>query len=983
MSRSIFPTVEVTQIRSLQVGTKALPDEPNGVVGPVFKRYSETKVNGYAIDSSSASSISLNLTSPTDSQYIDYDSVEVQLVPTGTGESVTLNSEDKEVIPVSTLLQNNLEITDDAGFYKQLASQDLLFYPSTKYLATYNAVPGDWLYMKTGSVTIFNKIKQVLPVLINTANLSAPLVYEATGDQATYEFSSIPGWASMGTLQYIVAINKTDRNLIKQFKMVDAATSTLLTFSIDDAEAGYIDEAIIEDFSDWNWFVYDMPLGSLKTYGTITGSPVSTNTTYKIYSYNMRVSVQGKADGKFGRMVKTAAPDYIFMPDKREGNSFFGAQNGHYLRATNRSDSTETFDFLISNTEAKILKVFSNAPSGYGSSIYTFSDVIKTTEVIADKSFLVAVNKTSGVSRIYRITANGTTTTLTITNTDFADDGASTSSHNNDIIASSFSDWNWFIYRNPAGSILLSPNDADWTSVSGGNDNDNVSNYNFTVVDTADFYVSGKQEITILNHISDSSNLEIGLADVLVQYNVLETAFAGRLWDITTAEDRSLVCGIAANYNPLGLATGLLEITTANAYKVIPTDIALSERDPDAPKAYTGKYTDNKENYHDVTKLDWTNAYGVLTQIKDTQIPYHLTPLSQDTSVTGLSISTVTALSVPSKMKEMITTVNNKITTEEDILTNINIKTADFSIVDGKLRYKPSSEYIDSSTPASDINFLNAGIKKGDYVVARAVGTSGVDLIKFKIVNIYSTFLDLGSTDYTSTSDLIDAFDSSYKLEIKRILITETDIVNNLVSKVTAYNGNFRVKFLLEDRCDIQIDGTLFENLPGYYAAVAYAGMANNLGPVSPKTNWAINGIVRVYNSAGIKFSVASLELLGEAYYDILTQDSSTTPVYSKRQFMADGSEQSGVEIVDELAKYVRKMFRPYLGKYNINKQTFNTLDTILSSIIETYDKKRVSSLSISKGLTITGTDMDRLSLALKAIPFRPFNGLDVEIEVV
>lgn len=1111
---SIFPQVTVTIVKPLQAGTKQVQPMSVGLIGPMFKRLSETKVNGYAVNPDIDEKISVTLDNPSDSQYIDYDSVEAQLAVTGTDEVIQLNNVDKEVIGSHQVVQSNLTIDSSLlGFYLVLNGESV-FYPSTGMDTTYNAQPGDFLYLKTSTADYFHKIKKVTPTQLTSNNFPIPTTTFNTG---TGVFTWSAGVANKfidplgsGTFtpthNYLVLVNKLNREDIHQAlitEIVNGGTGSPSTITVD--ITGLAVNGCTENFlnttinpvSAWDYYIYDMPIGSIVTYNSTTTNSsayVNVGTTYKILDYNYLVSNQGASSGKFGRFVTVATSnEQIFLPDKRTMADYFGSKKGDYLRATNKT-SGDIIDFRIIDNQSTVhtslakvknfsVKVASTANftlSGTSRSttvdgvnnvadndlillkdqtnaaengIYYFKanaamtnqrftgfDAVNSEEIhdgaiISVREGTIAANKAYSVTlengsafilgtdditltvvaspathiyeipealdsstydvnklflvarlkndpeimRIFKVTSVSGAA-LRVNGIDFSTDGAGA---NNAVIATDFANWDWKLHRTPPNSLLVSDSTLHFLAVTGNaTGSSNITAWDFSVVNKADYHITGRNEVTISNHIADQDNIEIGLADIIFNYNVLETESAGQMWDIVTQEDRDLVCGEVANYNPLGLAAGLVEINTLASYKVIPCDLALSERDPDNPKPYVGEFKVGKKNpnYHDIKKLDWIGAYDILGAVKDTQIPYYIIPLSQDASITGLSVATITELAEPKKMKEMVTFITSPLIESDGIVTNINLNINDFLITGGKIRYTPSSVYISASDSKKPIDFLSLGIRKGDYLVGKLTGTNGEEDLKFKIVNIYSNFLDLGSTDETSTTDLIANFDNNYRLEIRRYFNNKTQQAEALAKKSSSY-ASFRVKFLWGDLCDLEIEGVTFTSVPSYYAAAAYAAMANNKGVVSPKTNWPINGLTKVYNVSP-KFGINDLELMGEGFMDILAQDFDGGPVFSKRQFMTDGSELSGVEVVDELAKYIRILFRPYLGKYNIDIPLFDVLGIVLSTILTTYVPRKLNALAVVKPFTVSGPNSDRLSLTLRPETKKPFNGLDVEIQV-
>jgi hypothetical protein len=963
-AQSIFPSVTVTQIRPLQANNKPLPKMSVGLIGPRFKRLTEVKTNGYFINPDDAPSVSVALTGPSDGEYIDFDSVKVSLQLASTGELLDLNSSDEEVVPIKTLVQSGLD-QSGIGTYEVIDATDWVFMTTKLATQTYGAVIGDYLMGPTSS-NIFTKINQVVPVKFSDNNFVMVSGLIDPGVTTTFTITGYVGADDDYNKKWLVAIDKNDSTKIYQFKITDSDLSdSSLTIAVadydkpNDPENDLSVTATAVNTSLYNWYVYDIPLGSLKTYdpGVVTAEGL-----FSIYNYNLRISPTS-GQGTYGKMALTTRyPKYFFVPDSKALSSYYGVNAGDVLKATLRSNTAVEYDFRIATVGVTRVYQMSTVPTDYTNLVYTFGTSEDIKSQFTAGQYLVAIKKSDPyISKSFCITSVGTSPNfhkVTIDLTGEWDDTA--------ITTGNCADYDWYLYSAPIGSLELEGG-TDFTTVSGA-----PQNYDFSIVNVADYYISGKQEVTILNYLSDAEGLPVGLADVLLDYKVLVTADTNQLWDITDSTLQEAKCGTTAtdSINPLGLASLLVESNTIFAYKVIPTDIALTERDPDAPKSYSGKYTSTNTTYHNVNNLDWTSAKEVLEAVKDTQIPYYIIPLSADASVCGMFGNTVVTLSEPNKMKEMLTFISTSLPDRETVLANINNSSGDFSVNNDRLRYHPSTKYVSSEDPLHVIDFLTIGAKKGDYIVYE-----DVDEIEYtvKIVNIYPTYFDLGVVD-NFTGDV------SGKLNIVKIYLNKDEIAEALSKKGELYNS-YRIKVLWGDYVDITLGTDTYTSVPMYYGAAAYAAMANNIGTVLPKTNRIITGISRVYNVNPF-FSIDQLETIGSGLIDILTQDYDGGPVYSKRQFMTDGSELSGVEPVDKLAKHIRTIFRPYLGKNNITGSLFDVLGLVLAGVIDVFVPSEFTDLVITSPLTVSGLRKDRLTLKLRPTTYKPFNGLDVTVEV-
>src|SRR5690606_25342925 len=226
-----------------------------------------------------------------------------------------------------------------------------------------------------------------------------------------------------------------------------------------------------------------------------SGGTLTTTTANKYSIINFPIGISDQFErGTLGDNNESSAVHY-FYPDNKLNASYFGINPGDYLKATLKTDATISYLFRITHAGSTALKRFNVAPTALTAGtnvVFPTTTVITTSEFVANSSFLVGQHKLyPDVVKVFKISGQTNAYTLTLAACPDFTVGS--------VASGDLPNFNWSIWDSPPNSLTLEVDTTDFTTVS-----TTPKNYYFSIINTADFYVSGKTEITILNHISDA-----------------------------------------------------------------------------------------------------------------------------------------------------------------------------------------------------------------------------------------------------------------------------------------------------------------------------------------------------------------------------------------------------------------------------------------------------------------------------------------------
>ena len=176
---------------------------------------------------------------------------------------------------------------------------------------------------------------------------------------------------------------------------------------------------------------------------------------------------------------------------------------------------------------------------------------------------------------------------------------------------------------------------------------------------------------------------------------------------------------------------------------------------------------------------------------------------------------------------------------------------------------------------------------------------------------------------------------------------------------------------------------TVYSPVPGYYFNAAVAGQVVRKNPEQPLTNSGINSISKVYRSNDY-FSERQLNIIAEGGTWIM-QELSPDAIVNRHQLSTDAlsieaRELSITNSVDFVAKFVRNLLSPVIGKRVISDTFIQEVRASLNGVAETLvNNGRVRSLNI---IDVYQDDLqpDTLRVTLSIEPFFPVNNIKIEL---
>lgn len=177
---------------------------------------------------------------------------------------------------------------------------------------------------------------------------------------------------------------------------------------------------------------------------------------------------------------------------------------------------------------------------------------------------------------------------------------------------------------------------------------------------------------------------------------------------------------------------------------------------------------------------------------------------------------------------------------------------------------------------------------------------------------------------------------------------------------------------------------TVYAPIPGFYYTAREAGQVIGTGPSQSLTNVAGSGFAKTFGSQDI-FSEANLNTMAEGGTWIMTQDSTYGPLYCRHQMSTDITsvakrEMSVVKSIDYVSKFLRKILKPYIGKFNITNDFLDLLNSILYG-----GGKFLVKLNVIRDLKILSVAQDELeqdviNVEVNVLPLYPVNYIKIKL---
>ena len=194
--------------------------------------------------------------------------------------------------------------------------------------------------------------------------------------------------------------------------------------------------------------------------------------------------------------------------------------------------------------------------------------------------------------------------------------------------------------------------------------------------------------------------------------------------------------------------------------------------------------------------------------------------------------------------------------------------------------------------------------------------------------------------------------------------------------------GSKRVTHMQPDAYGCLVNGTEV-SVPGFYACAAWAGMTGQQPAAQGFTNFPIVGFTRPIGSND-KFSEEQMATAAAGGVNWIIQDVSQGPVFSRHQLTTDVTslkvrEWSVTKAVDKVAKIIRSVMKPFIGKRNVDRQLLEEMGIAGSAACATVSGTDVAEAKIST-LTVDAANPDTIAVDVTITPFYPANKIKIRL---
>jgi hypothetical protein len=499
-----------------------------------------------------------------------------------------------------------------------------------------------------------------------------------------------------------------------------------------------------------------------------------------------------------------------------------------------------------------------------------------------------------------------------------------------------------------------------------------------------DFYLDGDGAVHIGPNILRNKSsgipfsLESALADVYLPYialrkDVTSSASSASLlaFDDTTTMEASI--GPISIKNPLALGV-FLAMANCQTYQVSALGI-----DEDSAAAPYG------------TLDGWSRAIEFL----ESKEIYALAPLTDDEYVQGLLATHVVAMSAPTERGERILFIWQPIPTRAATVTVSSGEDGETNGTDNSftLDSNPNADLIANDIDPSDTIEVDANLYL-EVVVTNAGASElrrySVEEVNGVVLTLRTTFAADENTDGFFTTETLDeefsGADYSLKIRGAELLITGTAIPD-LASRATAAAAEAtpyahrRIYMLACSSVDTSINGVT-QNVEGFYAAAAIAGMVAQQAPAQPFTHFPIAGLGAVYGTDDT-YSEKHLDTVADGGRYVLVNmggavvsrkqlSTSTTSIQSK--------ELSITKAVDYLAKGLRATNRAFIGRSNITSGFLDQLTLANEGYLDYVENLGVVKKAELKSLLQDTDQPDTVMVEVEVEVLTPCNKIKITI---
>lgn len=335
-----------------------------------------------------------------------------------------------------------------------------------------------------------------------------------------------------------------------------------------------------------------------------------------------------------------------------------------------------------------------------------------------------------------------------------------------------------------------------------------------------------------------------------------------------------------------------------------------------------------------VSSDDSVGFQEALDLLEQTDQVYALCPLTKDTGILGAFKQHVELLSSPEKNLWRIVFLNQDLVTQEDVIVQRTNALGDLVDYVATITDDPNSA--DLNPPIftrvidTEATFILDGVTPGDILLTDYVTDPETgDLVATSSYEVDSITSDEELILKTGPNTPVAL---AQKYQIVRPL-SKDEQASNHAGIATSY-GSRRVYLVWPDF--VEADG---ESVDGFFACAALCGMVAGFPPHQGFTNISLAGFEGASRSFEY-FTSDQLDTMAGGGVYILTQDALDAQVFTRHQVSTDNTsvetrELSITKTLDYLSVVFRDTLKPFIGKWNIVRDTLRVMETALLGAIE------------------------------------------------
>lgn len=404
---------------------------------------------------------------------------------------------------------------------------------------------------------------------------------------------------------------------------------------------------------------------------------------------------------------------------------------------------------------------------------------------------------------------------------------------------------------------------------------------------------------------SDATPLRVIEGDVLLSWRALRPDLAGMLSTFTDNDSLKAVFGVSAitPANPAAYAINLaLQNTT--------TPIAFTGLDATYP-------TNEEESFQTALQyLEAQDVYGLA-------ILTHNAVVHQDASVH------VSAMSNPTAGRERICFISRQLSTTAVVLpaSGLGVNTGAGIVGQGYRTFRHMGGA-----------FITNHVQVGQYVEISAAEVGGGLMTAAQRSYLTTTRHQIASVDSDMQLTLVDdptnGAAAGLTIDPVSYRITRDLTKDEQAQFIAGYSSSFanrRVVHTWPDVLAVSVNAVATE-VPGWFVGAVLVAMTAGLPSQAGFTNLTVAGFVGRANSDDL-FSDAQLDVIAGGGTLIFTQPVPGAALSVRHQLTTDVStiyfqELSVTKNVDLVARFLRQLYAPFLGIYNITESLLDLMKT-------------------------------------------------------